>query len=209
MLSLVAVGEILQSYNLDAPDLLCEQIRSYIALLLKWNKRISLTSVEEPAEIVRYHFAESFLAVKAYRSLDGRLADVGSGAGFPGIALKMYVPQLDVSLIESNSKKCVFLAEVIRSLELPKISVIHSRYQDMISPKSSFNLMSARALGEISAFLGWAAGAILSGGRVLLWLGTQGVDEASAAPNWKWKSPFAIPRTKGRFILVGSPQNTN
>jgi|ERR1700733_3749293 len=209
MVSLPAIRSILDSYNLDAPDLLCEQIRSYVALLLKWNKQIALTSVEDPAEIVRYHFAESFLAVKASLSLDGRLADVGSGAGFPGIALKMYVPSLEVSLIEANSKKYVFLAEVIRSLELPKISVIQARYQDLKSSGSSFNLLSARALGQISTFLDWAAGAILTEGRVLLWLGTQGVDEASAAPNWKWKPPFAIPRTKGRFILVGSPQNTN
>jgi 16S rRNA (guanine527-N7)-methyltransferase len=208
MVSLPAIREILQSYNLDAPDLLCEQIRSYIALLLRWNKRISLTSVEDPAEIVRYHFAESFLAVKACESLDGRLADVGPGAGFPGIALKMYNQSLEVSLIESNSKKCAFLSEVIRALELESIIVLRSRYQGIPEPEGAFDFVSARALGEISSFLGWAVGAIPLKGRVMLWLGAQGVDEALESKIWRWNPPFAIPRTKGRFILVGSPRKT-
>lgn len=207
MLSLSAIGDILQSYDLDAPDILCERIRSYITLLLKWNKRTSLTSIEDSAEIVRYHFAESFLAVKACESLDGRLADVGSGAGFPGIALKMYVPSLEAFLIESNSKKCVFLAEVIRSLELTSIIIVRSRYQDIRALERPFDFVAARAIGEISSLLDWAASAIVSKGRLLLWLGAQGVDEASAMQRLRWNPPFVIPRTKGRFILNGSLRN--
>ena len=102
MLSVAAIRGILQCYNLNASDVLCEQVRSYIELLLRWNKRLSLTSVATSEEIVKYHFAESFLATAACQSIDGRLADVGSGAGFPGLALKMYVPSLRVSLIGSD-----------------------------------------------------------------------------------------------------------
>jgi 16S rRNA (guanine527-N7)-methyltransferase len=191
---------------LNSSDVLCEQIRSYVELLLKWNKRISLTSVLDPQEIVKYHFAESFLATKAVNALCGRLADVGSGAGFPGMALKMYTPTLQVTLIESNSKKCVFLAEVIRSLELETVDVLCSRYEDRGKSAKPFNFVSARALGSILSFLNWTESAISDSGRALLWLGAQGVREASAAPNWNWDSPFAIPGTKGRFILDGSPK---
>jgi 16S rRNA (guanine527-N7)-methyltransferase len=206
MLPLHTICRILQAYDLNSSDVLCEQIRSYVELLLKWNKRISLTSVLDPQEIVTYHFAESFLATKAVNALCGRLADVGSGAGFPGMALKMYVPTLQVALIESNSKKCVFLAEVIRSLELETVDVLCSRYEDSGKPAKPFNFISVRALGSIPSFLNWTESAIFDSGRALLWLGTQGVEETSAAPNWNWDSPFAIPGTKGRFILAGSPK---
>jgi 16S rRNA (guanine527-N7)-methyltransferase len=206
MLSAATIRGILQSYSLNASDLLCEQIRLYIELLLKWNERISLTSVATSEEIVKYHFAESFLATAACQSLDGRLADVGSGAGFPGLALKMYVPSLRVSLIESNVRKCVFLAEVIHVLELEDADVICARYEDLESSTKPFNLVSARALGAIPSLLRWTATDILDHGHALLWLGATGVEEASSVPNWTWDPPFAIPRTKGRFILVGSPK---
>jgi 16S rRNA (guanine527-N7)-methyltransferase len=209
MLSAATIRGILQGYNLNASDVLCEQIRSYIELLLRWNERISLTSVATSEEIVKYHFAESFLAAAACQSLDGRLADVGSGAGFPGLALKMYVPSLRVSLIESNVRKCVFLAEVIRVLELEDADVICSRYEDLENSTKPINLVSARALGAISSLLEWTATAILEHGRAMLWLGATGVEEASSVPNWAWDPPFAIPRTKGRFILVGSPKITS
>jgi 16S rRNA (guanine527-N7)-methyltransferase len=207
MLSVPRIREILDSYGLNSSDVLCEQIRSYIELLLKWNKRMSLTSVLDLEEIVKYHFAESFLATKAIEALSGRLADVGSGSGFPGMALKIYVPSLQVSLVESNAKKCVFLAEVIRSLGLETVDVLCSRYEDIGRPAKSFNFISARALGSIPSFLNWTECAILSSGHALLWLGGRGVEEASAAPNWVWNTPFPIPGTKGRFILVGSPKS--
>src|SRR5271170_2352559 len=185
MVSVPAIRAILQSYDLNGYDILCEQIRAYVGLLLKWNKKISLTSVEDPEEIVRYHFAESFLATKACESLDGRLADVGTGAGFPGLALKIYIPALRVSLIESNSKKCAFLAEVIRSLELTGVDVIRSRFEDMMKPDNPFEFASSRALGDITSFLHWADGALSSDGRILLWLGAKGVEEVrSVAPSW-------------------------
>lgn len=204
MLSAPTVRAILQSYELNHSDLLCQQIQSYADLLMKWNKRISLTSVENPEEMVSYHFAESFLAVKACESLHGWLADVGSGAGFPGLALKLYIPTLEVSLIESNSKKCAFLAEVIRSLQLEGVEVIRARYEEIKKPTDSFDLVTARALGDVASLLKWAGGAISPGGRVLLWLGTDGIDTArTASDRWTWREPYAIPRTKSRFTLVG------
>jgi 16S rRNA (guanine527-N7)-methyltransferase len=208
MLSLPTIRAILQSYDLNDAELLCHQIQSYTDILLKWNKRISLTSVKDPEEIVRYHFAESFLAIKTCESLDGRLADVGTGAGFPGLALKLYVPALQVSLIESNSKKCAFLAEVIRSLQLEKVEVMRAGYEEIKKPKDPFELVTARALGDLRSLLKWAEGALSPDGRVLLWLGADGIETArTAVGHWTWQAPYAIPRTKSRFILVGSRKN--
>ena len=111
-LSTQQIQSVLQSFELAASDPFCQQIRTYIELLLRWNRRISLTAIESPEEIVRSHFAESLLATKAVPNLHGRLADVGTGAGFPGLPLRMYIPDLQLTLIEPNAKKCAFLAEV-------------------------------------------------------------------------------------------------
>src|ERR1700722_14642053 len=105
-LSVRETRAVLESFELAATDQFCEQIRAYIDLLLPWNRRISLTSIISPEEIVRTHFAESLLATKATIEIRGRLADVGTGAGFPGIPLKMYFAALQLTLIEPNAKKC-------------------------------------------------------------------------------------------------------
>jgi 16S rRNA (guanine527-N7)-methyltransferase len=160
--------------------------------------------VLDPEEIVKYHFAESFLATKAVDALSGRLADVGSGAGFPGLALKIYLPGLQVSLIEANSKKCVFLAEVIRSLRLEGVAVVHTRFEGI---EDNFDIVSSRALGSIPKLLVWAQSVTLPSAHALLWLGPKGIREASASPRWTWNQPYAIPATTGRFILSGRPNH--
>ena len=81
-------------------------IREYIILLLKWNNLVSLTSITDPVDIVARHFGESMFAASLLPFENGRLADVGSGAGFPGLALKILHNDLKVILIESNKKKC-------------------------------------------------------------------------------------------------------
>ena len=99
---------------------LCERIRTYISLLLRWNQSISLTTVTNSDEILRFHFGESLFAASAFSLENGRLADVGSGAGFPGLPLAMLLPDLNVTLIESNAKKFTFLSEVVRELGSPE-----------------------------------------------------------------------------------------
>src|SRR5258708_31708161 len=94
------------------------QIREYVCLLLKWNQSVSLTSVVDPIEIVTRHFGESMFISCLFPVKNCRLADLGSGAGFPGLAVKITSPRLGIKLIESNKKKCAFLSEVVRSLEI-------------------------------------------------------------------------------------------
>src|SRR5689334_6164175 len=89
-----------------------DRIRAYIALLSEWNRKISLTAVTDPIEIVKFHFGESLFAAYTLEIGDGRLADVGSGAGFPGIPIALAVPCVQVTLIEANAKKAAFLYEV-------------------------------------------------------------------------------------------------
>src|ERR1700722_12293888 len=88
------------------------KIREYVILLLKWNNLVSLTSITDPVDIVARHFGESMFAASLLPVENGRLADVGSGAGFPGVALKILHEDLKVVLVESNKKKSAFLSEI-------------------------------------------------------------------------------------------------
>jgi 16S rRNA (guanine527-N7)-methyltransferase len=204
MLPIAEIHSILQSYGLNSSEALCKEIHSYGELLLKWNQRISLTSIDDPEEIVRYHFVESFLATLACDLRVGRLADVGTGSGFPGLALKIYVPELTVTLIESSSKKCVFLKEVIRALSLDRVEVLNARYADVHQADHSFDHVCARALGNLSDLLDWASTSLDRRGRVILWIGASGLKDAHEnGPKWKWEPPFSIPHTDRRFILNG------
>src|SRR5579863_3865218 len=117
-----------------SPELL-EQLQAYLDLLLRWNTRVNLTSVRDPEQIVTRHFGESLFAAKvlAQHSVAehaGSLADVGSGAGFPGFPIKLLMPELALTLIESQNKKATFLREVARELALQGVTVFCGRAEE-------------------------------------------------------------------------------
>src|ERR1051326_6320406 len=116
------------------------QVSTYLDLLLKWNAKINLTSVRSPDEILTRHFGDSCFLAHQLRNHQVTksphqqvLIDLGSGAGFPGLPLKIYAPNLCVTLIESNQKKATFLGEVIRALKLTGINVFASRAEDYVA----------------------------------------------------------------------------
>src|SRR5277367_1960138 len=113
----------IQPYRVTTTALLCDQIRTYIDLLLRWNQKTSLTTVTDQEQVLRFPFGERILAVPAVPIRHGRLADVGSGAGFPAVPIRMVCDDLSVILIESNQKKATFLAEVVRELQLEHVGV--------------------------------------------------------------------------------------
>src|SRR5271168_4081527 len=123
-----ALGE----FQLTANDIQVLQIQQYMKLLLTWNEKINLTAIRDPLEILYRHFCESMYAAVAVPVENGRLADVGSGAGFPGIPLKIMRPDLNMFLVESNMKKATFLAEVARDLELADLRVLVNRFEDLV-----------------------------------------------------------------------------
>jgi 16S rRNA (guanine527-N7)-methyltransferase len=204
-LSDARVAEVFQSYGL-APDFgVFDQIRTYVALLLKWNATISLTAITDPIEICKLHFGESIFAASAVPLREGRLADVGSGAGFPGLPLKMASPQIELTLIESNARKAAFLSEVVRSLELEGVEVFRGRMEDH-TPDKPYDRIAARALGQRDSLLKWATKNLAPSGKVVLWLGEDDAAAISQAPNWEWRFPIPIPGSKRRVLLVGSPK---
>jgi 16S rRNA (guanine527-N7)-methyltransferase len=195
----------LMPFGIVAAPAKTESIRRYISLLLEWNQKISLTGLSDPAEIVSRHFGESWFVTKLVGLEAGRLADVGSGAGFPGLALKVLCPGLEIMLIEQNKKKSAFLAEVIRALSLEGVSVIASAYEDWSVPRASLDFVTARAIGQYPRFLKWAAPVLKPSGRAVLWLGDEESNHLQSKPGWSWNLPERIPLSLRRQVLIGSP----
>jgi len=194
----------LQPYGITASKRLCGQIRAYIDLLLRWNIKTSLTTIAEPEEILRFHFGESLLAVPAVPIRHGRLADVGSGAGFPAVPIRMVFDKLSVILIESNQKKATFLAEIARELQLQNVEVRRSRMEDVCFDDLPVDFVSARAVRIDDEFLNWSHRSLNSTGSLVLWLGQEDANNISAKQGWKWAHPIRIPHSDRRVILYGT-----
>ncbi len=199
------IGDILQDYGVSSGSEMCERIRTYISLLLRWNQAISLTTVTNSDEILRFHFGESLFAASAFSLENGRLADVGSGAGFPGLPIAMLSPDLKVTLIESNAKKFTFLSEAVRELALPNAVPVRSRIEDFKRQGPPFDFITARALGQFKTLLDWSQGQFCESGMLLLWLGKDDLAKLSTKPGWIWSKPIVIPGSERRFLLSGSP----
>jgi 16S rRNA (guanine527-N7)-methyltransferase len=195
---------VLEPYGITASGLLCDQIRTYIDLLLRWNQKTSLTTVTEPEQILRFHFGESMFAAGAIPIRHGRLADVGSGPGFPAVPIRMVSDELNLVLIESNLKKATFLAEVVRELNLTRVVVRRSRMEDTDFDDAPVDFVTARALGIDDAFLKWASRSLNSSGSVVLWIGEADSSEIARKNGWNWASSTRIPQSDRRFILRGS-----
>lgn len=195
-----ALGEF--QLEVSERQIIC--IQQYMKILLAWNEKINLTAIRDPLEILYRHFCESMFAATAVPVENGRLADVGSGAGFPGIPLKIMRPALQVSLIESNVKKATFLAEVLRNIELPDTRVLVSRYEELGEEVTPVDFVCARAVGEFEPFLAWAASERIAAKQVILWMGGRDLDQARRSADWEWREPIPVPHSLRRYLQVGT-----
>src|SRR5215467_8451782 len=159
-----AAGEF--GLRLDAAQV--KQIQQYTKILLAWNDKLNLTAIRDPLEILYRHFCESMFGCTLLPVENCRLADVGSGAGFPGLPLKLLRPDLEVFLIESNVKKATFLAEVIRELGLTGAKVLVSRFEELGEEVAPLDFVCSRALGDFARFLAWAGSPQVCAKNVLL-----------------------------------------
>jgi 16S rRNA (guanine527-N7)-methyltransferase len=204
-----------------------QNISTYIDLLLRWNARINLTAVRDPEEMVTRHFGESLFAARHLfpdprapfpgeaapletdsgprrRSARDRidLIDLGSGAGFPGLPIKMWAPGLRATLIESNQKKATFLREVIRALRLTGINVFSGRGEDFAEQA---RLITLRAVERFDTVLPAIANRVASSGRLALLVGGSQVDRArQILPTFAWQHPVSIPLSSNRVLLLGT-----
>jgi len=203
-LSADAINKALREFKIEATTEQIALIQRYMSLLLAWNEKINITAIRDPLEMLYRHFCESMYAAVAVPLQGGRLADVGSGGGFPGLALKIIRPELQVFLIESNVKKATFLAEVVRELALVDARVLVSRYEELGEEITPVDFVCSRALGEFDKFLRWAGSERVAASQVVLWVGGRDVEEIKKMSGWSWREPVSIPHSLQRFLLVGS-----
>ncbi len=194
-----AAGE----FRLTLSEIQVRQIQQYTRLLLAWNEKVNLTAIRDPLEILYRHFCESMYGAQYLSEENCRLADVGSGGGFPGIPLKIIRPDMHVFLVESNLKKATFLAEVLRDLHLTDIRVLVSRYEELGEDVAPLDFVCTRALGGFLELLGWARSPQVGARHALLWLGGRDVDEVRAVPGWTWEDPKPMPKSIQRYLLLG------
>jgi len=201
--SVDTIRRVLGEFEMDLKDSQVLQIQRYMSILLLWNEKINLTAIRDPLEILSRHFGECMLAASAVPLEHGRLADVGSGAGFPGLPLKMIRPELQVVLIESNIKKATFLAEVIRELGLVNARVLVGRYEELGEEIAPLDFVCSRALGEFAPFLEWAHTEKVAAKQVVLWIGARDLPEIQKVQTWAWREPIPVPHSLRRLLLVG------
>ncbi len=211
-------------------DALYNHISRYIDILLRWSARINLTAIRNEEEIVTRHFGESLFtashlfpkvypvppmssAVKGFdidvdsaeaRSpkAKARLADLGSGAGFPGIPIKLWAANIALTLIESNHKKATFLREVARALTLTDINIQNARAETL--PPSTFDVVTLRAVERPTKVLSTAATLLAPGGRLALLIASSQLEGTrSTLPQLTWNPPLPIPQSQSRILLIG------
>jgi|SRR5579863_4704795 len=200
-------------------------ISTYIDILIHWNARINLTAVRDDEGIVTRHFGESLFA--AYHlfpifcpvspsvasgdldlvgvhqtTIPLRVADLGSGAGFPGIPIKLWAPNVSMTLIEANHKKAAFLREVSRALGLTGIDVQNIRAETITQV---FDVVTLRAVERFADILPVAGTLLAPSGRLALLIGTSQVAEAHRKlPHLAWEPPISIPESNSRLLLIGT-----
>jgi 16S rRNA (guanine527-N7)-methyltransferase len=203
-----------------------QHISTYIDILLRWNARINLTAIRNEEELVTRHFGESLFAARhlfpvgaqpetlghvgtaapgcpVERSSTIRVADLGSGAGFPGIPIKLWAPNISMTLIESNHKKATFLREVARSLTLTDINIQNTRAEDLIQ---TYDVVTLRAVERFTEALPVAARLLTPNGRLALLIAASQVAAVRPAlPHLAWADPIPVPQSNSRLLLLSDP----
>ncbi len=200
---------LLQPFGLQLKMKQIETIQVYLRLLIKWNQKINLTAIRSEKGCITRHFGESLYLITKEK-LSGRIVDVGSGAGFPGLALKIACPELSGTLLEPSSKKRAFLKEVVRHCNFGDVRISALRGEDFCvgDERQNVDIVTVRGLRHHEEIAAMSRGLLVSTGRLCLWLTRRRAEElARKVQGYRWKSPLALPLTRERVILVGERES--
>lgn len=164
-----------------------QQFLKYYEMLVEWNEVMNLTAITEYDEVMKKHFVDSISLCKAYDVTQNKtVIDVGTGAGFPGLALKIAFPDLQVTLLDSLNKRINFLNEVINKLNLVNIETVHSRIEDFGKDKKyreSFDFVTARAVANLAVLSEYLLPIAKVGGQCVCMKGSSVEEELSNGKN--------------------------
>lgn len=192
--------------GLDALGLdpaLAPPLLDYLALLVRWNRTYNLTAIRDPQEMVTLHLLDSLTLAPHLDGL-GRLADLGAGAGLPGIPLALARPGLQVDLVESNGKKARFMRQAVRTLGLANATVHECRAEALDMP-GGFDAITARALATLADIVAVGGHLLRPGGRLLALKGVRPDEEIAALPaGWQVGeiAPLKVPGLSAERHLV-------
>ena len=175
--------KIMTSYakkiNIKFTEEQLDKFYKYMNLLIEWNEKINLTAIVEPKKVILKHFIDS-LTINKYLKDNSTLADVGTGAGFPGIPLKILRPDIKITLVDSLNKRINFLNEVIEKLNLKNIVTVHSRIEDFGKNKNyreMFDYVTARAVANLTVLSEYLIPIAKIGGKCLCMKGSNVEEE--------------------------------
>lgn len=189
--------------NIELTETMINQLNLYAEYLKEYNEKINLTAITEYKEVLDKHFYDSLLCVD--RKLSGTLVDVGSGAGFPGVVLKIVFPELKVLLVEPINKRCVFLNLLIEKLNLKNIEVINERGEDYsLNHREEFDYVTARAVSNLNALIEVCGAMVKENGYFICLRGKDGNIEIEGAAMAIKTMGFEVEKTFEEALFDGS-----
>ena len=181
------ISPLCAEFGIEITEKKAENLNKYGNLLLEWNEKINLTAITEPEEVLYKHFYDCILFFKNVDvPQNAKIIDVGTGAGFPGLVLKIVREDLEVTLLDSLNKRITFLNDVIEKLGLEKITAVHSRAEDGgRNPlyREKFDISCARAVAAMPVLLEYCAPFVKVGGKFVSMKGPGAEEEVALCKN--------------------------
>lgn len=177
------IKEYMNKINIEISDKQIEKFFDYMNLLLEWNEKINLTAITEPEDIILKHFVDCATILKYIKDED-KIIDIGTGAGFPGIPLKILNEKLDITLMDSLNKRIIFLNEIINELDLKNIVAIHARAEELARNKEyreKFDIATSRAVANLSTLSEYMLPFVKKDGMVISMKGSNIEEEVKNA----------------------------
>lgn len=171
--------------KINLEDFQIEQFYKYMQLLIQWNEKINLTNIIEPKEIIVKHFLDSLMVLKYVKSND-KIIDVGTGAGFPGIPIKIVIPETKITLLDSLNKRINFLKDVINNLELEQIESTHARAEEAgqnSKTREKYDIAISRAVAPLNVLLEYLVPFVKVGGTIICMKASKGTEELIEGKN--------------------------
>lgn len=194
-MDLIEFKETLKQRGLNLSEEQVYQLNTYSSFLTEYNEKINLTAITKYEEILEKHFYDSLL-LSFHKEMKGTLVDVGTGAGFPGVVLKICYPNLKVILIEPLQKRCKFLNELIEKLNLKDIEVINQRGEDYsLTNREKYDYVTARAVTNLNNLIEICGAMVKINGYFIALRGLNGIEEIKESEKAIKKMGFEIEET--------------
>lgn len=211
--------ELFKNYDIFLTEKQLEKFEKYKKILLFWNEKFNLTAIKEDNEIVLKHFVDSVKYFNIY-DVDKKIIDVGSGAGFPAIPIKIIREDLDITMVESTLKKCNFLKECIKELNLKDIRVVNARCEDLAKDESyreKFDYGTARAVARLNTLCEYVLPFVKINGKFVSYKGKDAKEELEEAKNaikvlggeYLKTLTFNLKDAERNIIIINKVKNTD